>query len=38
MRGHIDVESNDAMVLYLPLCFAMHHVDLIDVILSCMIP
>ena len=39
MWGHIYVESNDAIVLCnISLCFAMHHMDFIDVIVSCTIP
>ena len=37
MWGHTYVESNDAIVLcIISLCFAMNHMDSIDVILSCM--
>ena len=33
MRGHAYVESNHVVVLYIiSVCFAMHHVNLIDVI------
>ena len=33
MRAHTDVESNDAIVLYIiSVCYAMHHMDLLDVI------
>ena len=39
MWGHAYVESNDAIGLHVfSLCFDMHHVDVIDVIPSCMIP
>ena len=39
MWGHAYVESNDAIVLcIISMCRNMHHMDLIDVIVSCMIP
>ena len=38
MWGHAYAESNNVVVLcIISVCFAMHHVDLIDVIVSCMI-
>ena len=36
MWGPAYVESNEAIVLY--VCCVMHHVDVIHVIVSCMIP
>ena len=39
MWGHIYVESNDAILFYvISVCSAMHHMDVLDVIVSCMIP
>ena len=39
MWGQAYAQSNDAIVSYvISLCCAMHQVDLIDVIVSCMIP
>ena len=37
MWGHAYAESNDAIVLcIISVCCATHHMDFIDVILSCM--
>ena len=39
MLGHTHEESNDAIASYISsVCWPMHHMDVIDVIVSCMIP